>query len=118
MCTGATRMMQLGHVYYAAKDPAAGATHLLCEGRFMREVASAVTGPQNPDLEQAIVALVVEHRARTGHSRWRQEWQTYQPRAAAAGERLARDGVYQQWRLRAVEAPELYETLVTLCAEA
>ena len=118
MCTGAIRMMQLGNVHFAAKDPAAGSTHLLQSQGFMREVLSVVHEPAIADLEQATVALVVEHRIRTGHSRWQEAWERYQPRAFAVGRHLASAGAHEGWRAASATPAHLYESVSALCAEA
>ena len=111
-------MMQIGNVHFAARDPAAGATKLLQSMPFMREVPCVANEPLIPPLEQVLVALVVEHRTRTGHARWQQAWEDYQPKAAAVGRSLALGAAYQDWRNTSAGPAELYESVNALCAEA
>jgi hypothetical protein len=118
MCTGAIRMMQLGNVHFAAKDPAAGSTSLLKSRGFMCEVLCVVQEPTIPPLEQVTVALVVEHRTRTGHNRWQEAWEHYQPRAFAVGRYLASTGAHESWRTSRATPAHLYESVAALCAEA
>ncbi|RZZ83759.1 nucleoside deaminase [Pseudoxanthomonas winnipegensis] len=115
MCAGALRMMQLGNVHFAARDSAAGATRLLQDDGFMREIPCAVHAPRIPALEQVVVALVTEHRMRTGHTRWQSAWEAYQPVAFAVGRRLAAEGAHAQWRHASVGPAALYESVVSFC---
>ncbi len=115
MCAGALRMMQLGNVHFAARDPAAGATRLLQDDGFMREIPCAVHAPRIPALEQVVVALVTEHRMRTGHTRWQPTWEAYQPVAFAVGRRLAAEGAHERWRRASIGPAALYESVVSFC---
>ena len=98
MCTGAIRMMQLGSVHFATRDPAAGSTELLTATRFMQRFPCKVVGPTHTLLEFVNVALTLEYRTRNGHQRWRDEWYSYLPNAVEAGEALARDGKFAEWQ--------------------
>ena len=94
MCTGAIRMTQLEAVHLAARDPAAGSTELLSASEFMRKFTCTVFDPSDSMLEFASVALVLEYRTRSGHSRWREKWHSYHPAAVEVGERLAETKAY------------------------
>ena len=105
MCTGAIRMTQLKAIHLAARDPAAGSTVLLNASEFMRRFPCTVHSPSDSMLEFANIALVLEYRTRSGHSRWREKWHSYQPVAVEVGERLAETGAFSSSFAQA--SPEL-----------
>ena len=104
-------MAQLGRVSFAAHDPAAGFTSELGVGNFMRAVPCEVLAPAHAALEEATVALVVEHRERTGHARWRELWAQYHPQGFQLGVRLAQRGTYLQWRQEHLSGEQLWAAL-------
>ena len=108
-CTGAIRMEKLHAVHFAARDPSAGSTHLLNVGEFMQEFSCTVNPPLNPILEAAVVALVMEHRARDGHQRWRDHWRSYHESGVEVGESLALKKQYAEWVQRGVTPETLYD---------
>ncbi len=108
-CTGAIRMEKLNAVHFAARDPIAGSTHLLDSNPFMREFHCEVYPPSNSDLENAVVALLIEHRTRRGQDHWRDQWSSYNPRSVEVGELLASKGQHAQWVERGVNHPTLYD---------
>jgi tRNA(adenine34) deaminase len=57
MCTGAIRMIKVGAVHYAARDPLAGSISLLETTPFMRRAGITVAGPAPPGIENFSVAL-------------------------------------------------------------
>jgi tRNA(Arg) A34 adenosine deaminase TadA len=118
MCSGALRMMQLGAVTFAARDPAAGSTRVLSAQGFMSEIPCIVRSPSIPALEQVVVALLIEHRTRTGHNRWSRAWEEYQPAAYIVGQQLASNGAYGHWLREPVHPAQLYESVGSLCADA
>jgi tRNA(Arg) A34 adenosine deaminase TadA len=118
MCSGALRMMQFGSVSFAARDPAAGSAQLLHTEGFMREVPCIVRTPSIPALEQVVVALLIEHRTRTGHNRWSRAWEEYQPAAYAVGKLLASNDAYGHWLRESVHPVQLYESVGSLFADA
>ena len=109
MCAGAIRMCQLHAVHFAAADPSAGSSSLFGANEFMREFPCLVHGPDHPELELVVVALVVESRARNGHHRWREHWSQYHPSGVALGTRLATSGAYRDWVGQSLSPRELYE---------
>ena len=109
MCTGAIRMMQLRSLHFAAKDPAAGSTELLSATAFMKRFACDVVGPSDAGLEFANVALMLEHRTRNGHRRWRDEWSSYLPEAVAVGEKLAADRRFTHWQRHAIAVDAIFD---------
>jgi tRNA(Arg) A34 adenosine deaminase TadA len=111
MCTGAIRMAQLGKVSFAAHDPAAGFSKALGIGRFMRAMRCEVNPPSHEALEEATVAMVVEHRERTGHTRWRDLWAQYHPRGFHLGVSLAQGGAYVRWRQKGLSGEQLWAAL-------
>jgi tRNA(Arg) A34 adenosine deaminase TadA len=113
MCVGAIRMCQLHAVHFAAADPSAGSSSLFHANEFMREFPCSVHGPHDPELELAIVALVVESRVRNGHYRWREHWSRYHPRGTAVGTHLAAAGAYREWVSHSLSPRELYERVVS-----
>jgi len=113
MCTGAIRMMQLKNLYMAARDPAAGSTALLNASEFMRYFECQVVSPTNPTLEFVNVAIVLEHRTRNGHKRWRENWFSYLPKAVETGETLAASGQYQVWLDNGRTAHEIYDQIAS-----
>jgi tRNA(Arg) A34 adenosine deaminase TadA len=116
MCVGAIRMAQLRAVHFAARDPAAGSAGFLDATPFMRAFATTTHGPAEDrrDLEFVVVALVTEHRARTGHPRWEAEWLSYLPEAVAAGKSLVASGAYASWRETRLTAAELYTQVLSI----
>ena len=114
MCTGAIRMCQLPAVHFAAFDPSAGSAELLNANEFMREFPCSIHPPTHPQLELAIVALVVEYRIRTGHHRWRSHWLRYHLHGAELGAHLASSNAYREWVDSSISAGQLYEHLTLL----
>ena len=55
-----------------------------------------------------MVALIIEYRERTGHHRWRERWESYQPAAVELGHALATHGAHAAWVRTAVSAEELF----------
>jgi tRNA(adenine34) deaminase len=113
MCTGAIRMMQLKTIHIAARDPAAGSTALLNATKFMRHFECQVVEPTDPTLEFVNVAMVLEHRTRNGHYRWRDEWFAYLPNAVLAGEALAASGHYETWINAGSTIVEIYDHIAS-----
>jgi tRNA(adenine34) deaminase len=113
MCTGAIRIMQLKTLHIAARDPAAGSTELLSATRFMRQFECQVAGPTDSTLEFVNVAMMLEHRTRNGHKRWRDDWLAYQPNAVQTGEALAASGSYETWLNDGSTAQEIYDSLAS-----
>jgi tRNA(Arg) A34 adenosine deaminase TadA len=116
MCIGAIRMAQLRAVHFAARDPAAGSAGFLDATPFMRAFATTSHGPaeDHRDLEFVVVALVTEHRARTGHPRWEAEWFSYLPEAVAAGKALVASGAYASWRETRPSVADLYTQVLSI----
>ncbi len=111
MCTGAIRIMQLKNLHMAARDPAAGSTGLLQASSFMRRFECRVAGPADPVLEFVNVVLMLEHRTRTGHQRWRQEWFDYLPGAVATGEQLAAEAAFAGWLETGSSSAQIYDSI-------
>jgi tRNA(Arg) A34 adenosine deaminase TadA len=118
MCTGAIRMAQIGKLGFASRDPAAGYTNNLRTGSFMAAVPCQIMEPDNSALEHVTAALVVEHRARTGHERWRAEWAAYQPQAFAVGTHLATSRTYDRWRSKGLSADQLFAAVLAVTGAA
>lgn len=69
MCIGAGRMYGIGQVRYAARDPVAGSTCFAAATPFMERWPVEIVGPQDGDLESALLAMHADFLLRHG-SRW------------------------------------------------
>ena len=76
---------------------------------FMQEFSCTVNPPVNPILEAVVVALVMEHRARDGHQRWRDHWRSYHESGVEVGESLALKKQYAEWVQRGVTPETPYD---------
>lgn len=102
LCTGAIRMIPIGEVHYASRDPGAGSIALLDATPFMRRRAIKVIGPQRADLEVIVMAMHVEcalHRGLAGYSsQLFDTWGAVVPRGVELGQALLRSGQLGQMR--------------------
>jgi hypothetical protein len=64
--------------------------------------------PADQVAESVVVALIIEYRQRTGHHRWRERWESYQPAAVELGPALATHRAHAAWVRTAVSAEELF----------
>jgi tRNA(Arg) A34 adenosine deaminase TadA len=87
MCIGAIRMVHIGRVCYASRDPVAGSAAFATLTSFMRHGEIEVVGPADETLELVLVALHAERLLHRGHA-----WAAMaeQDPACARGVRLGR----------------------------
>ncbi len=60
LCVGAIRLTRIRTVHYASRDEGAGSANLFHANDFMKRGAIQVVGPERPDLEIILVAMLVD----------------------------------------------------------
>ncbi len=123
MCAGAIVMANIRRVCYASRDPWAGAIHVYETDLYMRSKRMHVEGPLNPDFEDILVALSIDHFIVEGQRRgpgsvldnkgpFFSTLQAALPRGVALGERLYHSGLLQSLRAARTPPDEVLDLLV------
>jgi tRNA(adenine34) deaminase len=118
MCTGAIRMIKVGAVAYAARDPMAGSITLLEATPFMRRAGISVTGPAEPELEHFSVALNVaaflrNHPGSDFPVRMMSAWQPLVPDAVRLGQLIHDTGMLQRMRHAGYHIEHVFEAVLS-----
>ena len=114
LCLGAFYMSGVRNLHYASRDPWAGSTNLLGTTPYLSRKAIHVTGPEDPQLEVAIVALFVEWELYSYRERLsvvREGLQIIVPLGVSLGTELYRSGKLRQMALVAAPTAEVYNIL-------
>jgi tRNA(adenine34) deaminase len=117
MCTGAIRMIKVGAVHYAARDPLAGSISLLEATPFMRRAGISVAGPATPDMEGVSVAIIVAafleiYAGSDLPIRLMTEYQTLVPVAVYAGLNLHVTGELRRLAASHARTAEMYNAVL------
>ena len=113
LCMGAARMVGVGHVVFAARDPWAGCASMAERVPYLVRSGPTVEGPV-PGLEGPLVALqtAVHLSVDADAARFLSVWEDVMPLAVLAGGALHRDGVVAALVERNARPSEVWETLV------
>lgn len=114
LCVGAIRMTRLGAVRYASRDGAAGSAELFDATPFMQRGEIAVSGPQRPDLEATLVALLVEFALGQDDANtpsWCERLGLVVPDGLALGATLVESGELRRWAADGRTADSVVDTL-------
>jgi tRNA(adenine34) deaminase len=105
MCLGTIRMVCIGEIRYASRDPVAGSMALATATPYMRQAGIRIVEPQRADLEAALLAMLTARLLQNG-SQWADLAETWDPECVPAvqlGRKLFESG--ELARLRADGAP-------------
>jgi tRNA(Arg) A34 adenosine deaminase TadA len=118
LCTGAIRMVGIGHVAYASADSGSGGLTLFAATPFMQRGQPTLTGPQDKRLETLIVALHVAFAlapARRAEYTWliaaRSETQ---PLGVDLGRRLDETGLLRNLHQQGATGAQMVEQITAL----
>ncbi len=113
LCMGAARMVGVGHVVFAARDPWAGCASMAERVPYLVRSGPTAEGPV-PGIEGPLVALqtAVHLGVDADAGRFLSVWEDVLPVAVAAGRALHRDGVMATLVERRARPSEVWETLV------
>ena len=117
MCTGAIRMMHVGTVRFAARDPVAGSLRLLEATEFMRRSGICISGPEPDGAEFVSITLTTAvflqlYPDSDLPERMIASFQELNPEAAELGQYIHRTGVLQQFIAGAETAETVYNELL------
>jgi len=117
LCVGAIRMTRLQEVHFAARDGAAGSVDLFTANDFMRRGQVRVFGPDNPLLETALVAMLVEfglHQNDENTATWVERLGATVPAALHLGTQLAHTGQLRAFAAAHTPASNVLNALAAL----
>jgi tRNA(adenine34) deaminase len=115
LCVGAVRITRLGAVRFASRDGAAGSAELFGATPFMRRGEVAASGPERPELEAALVALLVEFalgKSDANTPSWCERLGQVVPNGLALGRALSASGELRRWAAQAQSAGLVVDSLV------
>lgn len=115
MCTGAIRMIKVGAVHYAARDPMAGSIALLEATPYMRRGGITVSGPAPSPIENFSVALNVaaflsKHPGSDFPVRMMSAWQPLVPDAVRLGQMMHDTGMLERMRDAGYQVDDVFES--------
>jgi tRNA(adenine34) deaminase len=113
MCLGAIRMVCVGKIRYASRDPVAGSTALATATPYMRHAGIEIVGPQRDDLESALLAMLTARLLQYG-SQWIDLAQAWDPACVPAvqlGRRLFESGELARLRANGASIGVVLESL-------
>ena len=113
LCMGAARMVGVGHVVFASRDPWAGCASMAERVPYLVRSGPTAQGPVT-GLEGPLIALqTAEHLGANAEAHaFLAVWEDVLPVAVAAGRALHRDGMIATLVARNARPSEVWETLV------
>lgn len=119
LCMGAARMVGVGHVVYASRDPWAGCASMAQSTPYLVRQGPTAEGPV-PELEAPLVALqtAVHLRRHGGDPAFLAVWDDVLPHGVQAGRALHRDGAVPALVERDASACEAWAVLVAAVEQA
>lgn len=114
LCVGAVRLARIRTVFYASRDTGAGSADLFTANTFMQKPGIRVTGPEDPDMETILTAMLVEMTLRREDNNMSLLYGTVakvQPGAAEFGKYLLHGKILDRWKKEGCSAACAYDQL-------
>lgn len=120
LCVGAVRLTRIRTVYFASKDTGAGSADLFTANHFMERAKIQVTGPEHPDMETVLTAMLVEMTLRRDDDNMSLLYEKVEkahPSGATLGKALFESGKLDQWKEQGFPATYIYDQLLSLARQ-
>lgn len=114
LCVGAVRMMGMGALVYASRDPWAGCAAMFESVPYLRRKGVRVSSLAGSGLEAQLIALQTDAHLGLGApntQRFLEVWRAVVPVGVAAGEQLFEVGHLQRLKERGEGAPAMFRAL-------
>lgn len=121
LCVGALAVANIRRLHYASREPWAGGVALLRLTPYLAGKGIAVQGPEDPDLEEALVAATVEaflHGHPTREGRIVEAYRQVTPVGVEVGWQLFASGDLRRWRDQGIAAARVWTWLGEMVAAA